>query len=115
MLKHFILELCCHIASYTIQLVTAGNAVDSYPTSTVDKTFFYLLWKSKQHFSLLLIIYCCYVDVHMTLCRRFIDVETSILSAGIVYNTQDVFILIFFICRDLLNCLRSVCTIVIRA
>ena len=31
-------DLCCHIASDTIQLVTTGNPVNSYLTSTVGKT-----------------------------------------------------------------------------
>ena len=35
----FTKELCCHIASYNIQLVTTGNPVNSYLTSTVDKTY----------------------------------------------------------------------------
>ena len=34
----FIKELCCHIASYIIQLVTTENSVNSYATVTVDKT-----------------------------------------------------------------------------
>ena len=36
-IKTFFIEgLCCH---YTIQLVTTGILVNSYLTSTVDKTF----------------------------------------------------------------------------
>ena len=34
----FIENLCCNIASYTIQLVTTGNPVNYYVTSIVDKT-----------------------------------------------------------------------------
>ena len=102
----FIEELCCHIASYTIQLVTAGNTVNSYLTSTADKTyhgpvlkcllqFFYLRRRcpSNQHFFLLLMI-----------CSDY--------AAN--YNAQRAFVIIFFICSYLLNCIRSVFTIVIR-
>ena len=32
-------QLHCHIANYTNHLVTIGNSVNSYLTSTVDKTY----------------------------------------------------------------------------
>ena len=33
----FVKKLCCHIANYTIQLVTTGNTANSYLTSTVNR------------------------------------------------------------------------------
>ena len=101
------------IVSCTMQLVTTGNPVNSYLTSTVHKTnygpviapfsgkvlicllnFFQLRLScpSNQPFLLLLMICCGY-------------------AAN--YNSQRAFVIIFFICSDLLNCLRSGCTVFI--
>ena len=57
--KHFLLKiLCCHTASYTIQLVTTGNGVNFYLAFALDKThhgaviapFFVLILKFPLHF-----------------------------------------------------------------
>ena len=100
-------DLCCHIPSYLYYLT--GNLVNSYLTSTVEQThqgpvvsFFpvkilecllqIFIIHRRYPFLLLLMMWCGYASN---------------------YNAQGAFVIIFYICSDLLNCLRSVCTIVI--
>ena len=37
-IQHKTYNICCHIAKFTIHLVTTGNPMNSCLTSTVDKT-----------------------------------------------------------------------------
>ena len=95
--------------SFTFQLLSTGNPGSSYLTFTVDKTHHgpvttpftvQILVCLLQFFSYaggFLFFIVSVIDDMLWLCSKL--------------YTQGAFVIILFICSNLLNCLRSVCTI----
>ena len=85
-----------YIASYTIQLVTSGNPVNSYLTFTADKSY---------HGPIIFLYNFC----------SFFSYTGGVLITNrfVLLLMEGGFMITFLICRDLLNCVRRVGTIVI--
>ena len=106
----FIKDLCCHVANYIIQVVITGNPVNSYLIYTKDKTHhgpvvatfsvkLLKLFRLRQRCSSNQIFYSYW--------------WYALLWPLANYKTQGAFVIIFLVCSNLLDCLRSVDTTVI--
>ena len=94
---------------YPIQLVTNGNPVNFYLTSTVDKTHHGAVL---DPFSVRLVKFFSYAE-GVLVTNLFSVIDDMLFCYAANYNIQGAFVIIFLICNDLLNCLISVGTIVI--
>ena len=94
---------------YPIQIVTTGNPVNAYLTTTVDKTHHGLAIApfSMQLLQLFLLRRKCPSN------QPFLLLLMICFDYAANYDTEGAFVIIFLVCSDLLNYLRSVDTIVI--